>query len=644
MINPDNISSLSTDKEQPQGALSSPSLSELKFTGGGKGQVASITPTKFLPDEATSKSMLERMQKLVEEKPFENLQTDLQRMYAFTKYDKEPMFRQLAEQQQVKDAQRYNIAQSMAALEAQQAARKDFLKSVGYSTQPGAQAQPGAQPGAQVQPDAQISEYQQIISRLPKNYQPGALLAVQRGDESTFRAIIENAEKNRTAESRNLEQLSGMRQDDPLAEMFKGQVFEKGIAPRSEIDAIGNEFRFSPTMGMRNVAPAPTTGGVNLKQIALNAGIPANAIISDYRDPTKQLSLIDKPDPNKPGSYLTAQNKPVALPGQSAHSIPGAAIDIKPGYNITPVQKQALVQAGAVEVPGDPGHYQLPMSKVNAALFANATAPVTAPVRKSVGQIAAETAGETSRQSELGKQYAATDKQVRDDGRTAGERQVNQDAILKLLDDPDIKNMIGKFRTGTKSDVIIQQLQDGINAGNFGSIGLNKLQENLAQEGQTPTAIRKFDQLKSFVKQNELEWRRQYLKGQGSVSNMEGQTVQEAIGSVNDPVGKLKMIAAVMRERAVFDAEVAQGLKNMGKGANVGDFLDSNDYTALNDKHNNRLATILNKDPSELKSNFGFKITGGSESSAPSAVKPFSDSAKEKRYQDFLKNQPPKGQ
>jgi hypothetical protein len=286
-------------------------------------------------------------------------------------------------------------------------------------------------------------------------------------------------------------------------------------------------------------------------------------------------------------------------------------------------------------VPGDPGHYQLPMSKMNAALAANATTPV----RKSVGQIAAETAGETARQTKLNEQYAATDKEVRDNGRTAGERQVNQDAIIRLLDDPDIKNMVGKFKTGTKSDVIIQQLQDGINAGNFGSIGLNKLQENLAQEGQTPTAIRKFDQLKSFVKQNELEWRRQYLKNQGSVSNMEGQTVQEAIGSVNDPIGKLKMIAAVMRERALFDAEVAQGLKKMGKGANVADFLDSDNYTVLNDRHNNRLATILNKDPAQLKSNFGFKIIGGSEDSTPSVIKPFADPDKEKRYQDFLKKQ-----
>ena len=94
-----------------------------------------------------------------------------------------------------------------------------------------------------------------------------------------------------------------------------------------------------------------------------------------------------------------------------------------------------------------------------------------------------------------------------------------------------------------------------------------------------------------------------------------------------------------MRERALFDAEVVQGLKKMGKGANIADFLDSDDYIVLNEKHNNRLANVLNKDPAELKSNFGFKTAGSSENSTPSSVKPFADPEKEKRYQDFLARQ-----
>jgi hypothetical protein len=95
---------------------------------------------------------------------------------------------------------------------------------------------------------------------------------------------------------------------------------------------------------------------------------------------------------------------------------------------------------------------------------------------------------------------------------------------------------------------------------------------------------------------------------------MEGTTVQEAVGSVRDPIGKLKMISAVLRERALFEAEVAQGLRKMGKGADVSDFLDSDEYQVLNATHNNRLANILNKDPAELKSNFGYKLQNEKES------------------------------
>jgi hypothetical protein len=206
----------------------------------------------------------------------------------------------------------------------------------------------------------------------------GALNAVQSGDEAAWKEYTLAAEKNKTPEMRNLEAIQNM-PEGPDKQMLMGQAFEKGIAPRSYIGPGAKTYQYSPAAGMPGAAPAPTSG-VNLRQVALNAGIPADAIISDYRDPTKQLSLVDHEDPKNPGKYLTKEGRPVALPGQSPHQIPGGALDLRPNYQITPVQKKALLQAGAVEVPGDPGHYQLPMSKINAALAANistAAAPGT---------------------------------------------------------------------------------------------------------------------------------------------------------------------------------------------------------------------------------------------------------------------------
>lgn len=216
-------------------------------------------------------------------------------------------------------------------------------------------------------------------------------------------------------------------------------------------------------------------------------------------------------------------------------------------------------------------------------------------------------AGGVSQATEAGKLYAAGENTLRSQGLSAGTRQVTQDATMKLLDDPELKTMVGKYQTGSKADAFVRQMQAGIEAGNFGSIGLKELQENLAKSGASPEAIRKFAQLESFMKQNELEWSTNYLKGQGAVSDNERGLVQKAVGSVNDPIGKLKTLTATMRERALFDAEVYNAYKK-NKGVNFGDFLDSDQFQALNDKHNNRLANVLGMNPADLKSNQGFNI------------------------------------
>ena len=228
-------------------------------------------------------------------------------------------------------------------------------------------------------------------------------------------------------------------------------------------------------------------------------------------------------------------------------------------------------------------------------------------------------AGATSQATESGKLYSAGENTLRTQGMSAGTRQVTQDATMRLLDDPEVKNMVGKYQTGSKADAFVRQMQAGIEAGNFGSIGLKELQENLAKSGAGPEAIRKFTQLESFMKQNELEWSTNYLKGQGAVSDNERGLVQKAVGSVNDPIGKLKTLTATLRERALFDAEVYNAYKK-NKGMNFGDFLDSDQFQALNDKHNNRLANVLSMNPADLKSNPGFNMKANVPEAPPSVA------------------------
>jgi len=338
-------------------------------------------------------------------------------------------------------------------------------------------------------------------------------------------------------------------------------------------------------------APAAPTAAPAAAQIPMPLAAPAAPVAGPQAIPT--IRPPAPPPISRPPAPGPVLSQPAAAPAPSA---PSAVPQLPPGI-----------------VPG---------SKEAAAYFAkNAEVPL---------------AGATSQATESGKLYAAGENTLRTQGMSAGTRQVTQDATMKLLDDPELKSMVGKYQTGSKSDAFVRQMQAGIEAGNFGSIGLKELQENLAKSGASPEAIRKFAQLESFMKQNELEWSTNYLKGQGAVSDNERGLVQKAVGSVNDPIGKLKTLTAILRERALFDAEVYNAYKK-NKGMNFGDFLDSDQFQALNDKHNNRLANVLSMNPADLKSNEGFKIQAGV--ATPSASGSSWDAAKEKRYQDFKASQ-----
>ena len=366
---------------------------------------------------------------------------------------------------------------------------------------------------------------------------------------------------------------------------------------------------------------------------AISAGLP---VISATRSPAQGQALYDQSQ--VPG-YI---GNPVAKPGTSAHET-GNAIDVDM-KKATPEHLQWLQQNGYTQpLPlKDPNHWQKSAAPAQTQLTAPGAPPAhpstfaaPAPTISNIQQQqAVQQAGATSQATESGKLYAAGENELRTQGLNAGSRQVTQNSTMKLLDDPQLQDMVGKYQTGSKADAFVRQMQAGIEAGNFGSIGLKELQANLAKTGASPEAIRKFDTLQNNLIQNQAEWTRNYLKGQGSVSDNERSMVQKVVGSTDDPVGKLKVITGTLRERALFDAEVYNAYKG-NKGASFSEFLDSPQYQTLNDKHNNRLANILDMDPKDLKANDGFKIQNNV--ATPSATN--WDAAKEARYQNFKASQ-----
>ena len=124
-----------TQDNQTTGGLSSiPSVStQVKLTPGGKGQLATLSaPSGVLMGEASSKGILENMQKMLDEynSPLKQGQDALMKAHAWTMYDKTPAFREINAQEEQDRANKYNIAQSMGAFQANQIANQNLAKTL----------------------------------------------------------------------------------------------------------------------------------------------------------------------------------------------------------------------------------------------------------------------------------------------------------------------------------------------------------------------------------------------------------------------------------------------------------------------------------------------------------------------------------
>jgi len=334
MINPDNLdtnSSLTTDSTQTAGGL--PVVSPIKFTGGGKGQIATMTtPTGMLMGAEETKGILENMQKLVEQKPFEDFQTDLQKMHAWTKYDKEPMFRHLAEQQQIKEAQRYNIAQSMAALKGSQGALQRSAQSL-ISPQGGAAGTAGAAgiaPAGAAQGPINAAT-QAEINRLIN----------EEGNVAAAQALRKRAFDEYNAASMKKQFSADM--DTPVDFMnpitgkpdkMTRRDWVQYTQSRPEIAALISKTN----PGLSQTMAAPTQGKTTAADWAVDNGF---QVISGTRTPEESAKLVHHYDEN--GVPRTAQGRPIDL--KTSPHFTGDGFDVKPG-SVTPELDAKAAAAG----------------------------------------------------------------------------------------------------------------------------------------------------------------------------------------------------------------------------------------------------------------------------------------------------------
>lgn len=322
------------DSETPQASLQSTIGQPVKITGGGKGTLATITPTAgTILDEQSSKGILDNMQKMLDEynSPYKKFQDSLKEAHAWTKYDKTPAFQQLQIEQEQDRANKYNIAQSMAAMQAMQNQNKVIADTMaGTGTTAGGTA--GGAPGAYTGPFANE------VNSLPESQRRwGAVLA--RTNPTELMKTVQQNELKKPDQLKVLDTLKGM-DYTPQNEAWARQNFPNLFQPAKRvINGVATEY--SPdaaSLFKQPNAPTPTQGKTTAADWAVDNGF---QVISGTRTPVESAALVHHYDEN--GTPRTAQGRPVDL--KTSSHFTGDGFDVKPG-SVTPELDAKAAAAG----------------------------------------------------------------------------------------------------------------------------------------------------------------------------------------------------------------------------------------------------------------------------------------------------------
>ena len=243
---------------------------------------------------------------------------------------------------------------------------------------------------------------------------------------------------------------------------------------------------------------------------------------------------------------------------------------------------------------------------------------------------AAEKEGSTAVAQSLGKNAAETGAAIDKAGLSAGDDFVLASEIVKIATDNTMQEMFGVLEKGGVAPFVLRQLQNAVNAGQFGTIGVKDLADNLAKAGATPDQIAKYDRMVRNLATAELKFAQTYLKGQGAVSDAERELIRKAVGSASgNPARVLALQGQIMQERAKFDADMAKAYDayrdKYGDFANPSKFMRT-EGRALIQRHNRDLAKIIGVDPAQTANNMPYK-TGATpgqdsnESKTPGGIK-----------------------
>jgi hypothetical protein len=454
---------------------------------------------------------------------------------------------------------------------------------------------------------------------------------LQNNDLAGAQKVYEDWFKTETEETIKMETSSGAYEKKVEMEGADGKTFWVDPLTARQMRTSGTA---KPT---GNIAQsAPTSGGITAANIAkVESGGDPNAVSPKGARGVMQVMPNTQKDPgfgvaaakdDSPAElqrvgedYYAAMQKKYGndtLAAIAYNMGPGATDDwlSKGGdFNKLPAETQSYI--GKVYTTNALASRQPATSTTPAAASpapaAASAAPLGAVRTETKTREAAEKEGSTAVAQSLGKNAAETGAAIDKAGLSAGDDFVLASEIVKIATDNTMQEMFGVLEKGGVAPFVLRQLQNAVNAGQFGTIGVKDLADNLAKAGATPDQIAKYDRMVRNLATAELKFAQTYLKGQGAVSDAERELIKKAVGSASgNPAKVLALQGQIMQERARFDADMAKAYDayrdKYGDFANPSKFMRT-EGRALIQKHNRDLAKIIGVDPAETANNMPYK-------------------------------------
>lgn len=278
----------------------------------------------------------------------------------------------------------------------------------------------------------------------------------------------------------------------------------------------------------------------------------ANTVLKLRKDQRENLMVVG-------GNIVDATNREVIYRGpeeQKEATFPG----IEGTFRMTPSEREAIVK----EIGG------LPEAERDARLRELLRG------RSTAEQLAARADLLKSRAKGEGEEEQA----ILTAGAGASNQILPARSVLSFASDPKLRDAFGVTSEPSVLNAIAEAVQAGITTPG-GSIKFGGIDAAIANLKLTPEQKRARQIVARELAMLNLAYRKTYLQGQGSVSNMEGEVTALLGGSLSDTPEALAAKAKLIIARAEFDKKARAGwLKARERGESVYQFKDSEDYTS----------------------------------------------------------------